>query len=218
VIWPNGVSGEWTDDDREAAAETVAAADITPTEIVSSRVRGQQMQPKRTSISSARTATVLGDDSAAIQQLFVSVVAKWRAAGIHAVGVISQAHGLPDRTCSAGVLRDIVSGDPYPIFLETLPEGTSCHLDAAGVENACASVLDQWAASDVVVLSKFGKLEAMGEGLAPAFKAAFAVGKPVLTTVSAKHRDAWRAFAPETTFLSADDVTIMMWWQSLRTT
>ena len=48
--------------------------------------------------------------------------------------------------------------------------------------------------------------------------AAFAAGKPVLTTVSAKHRDAWRALAPETTFLSANDATIMMWWQSLRTT
>jgi hypothetical protein len=71
------------------------------------------MQLKRTSISSARIATVLGDDGAAIQKLFGSVLAKWRAAGIHAVGVISQAHGLPDRTCSAGVLRDIVSGDPH---------------------------------------------------------------------------------------------------------
>jgi hypothetical protein len=73
------------------------------------------------------------------------------------------------------------------------------------------------AASDIVVLSKFGKLETLGEGLAPAFKAAFSAGKPVLTTVSAKHRDAWRSFAPETTFLSDDDVTILMWWQSLRT-
>ncbi len=176
------------------------------------------MQQKRATLSSAKIATVLADDGATIQQLFGSVVAKWRAAGIKAVGVISEAHGLPDRACSAGVLRDIVSGGPYPIFLETSPEGTSCHLDAAGVENACAPLIDQVAASDVVVLSKFGKLEAMGEGLAPAFKAAFAAGKPVLTTVSAKHRDAWRAFAPETTFLSADDVTIMMWWQSLRTT
>lgn len=150
--------------------------------------------------------------------MFGSVVAKWRAADIKAVGVISEAHGLPDRTCSAGILRDIVSGDPYPIFLEMSPQRTSCHLDAVGVENACASLLDQVSLSDVVVLSKFGKLEAMGEGLVPAFKAAFAACKPVLTTVSAKHRDAWRAFAPETTFLSANDATIMMWWQSLRTT
>lgn len=176
------------------------------------------MQQRTATISSAKIATVVGDEGAAIQQLFGSVVAKWRAAGIKAVGVISEAHGLPDRTCSAGVLRDIVSGDLYPIFLETPPHGTSCHLDAVGVENACASLLDQVSASDVVVLSKFGKLEATGEGLAPAFKAAVAAAKPVLTTVSAKHRDVWRAFAPETTFLSANDATIMMWWQSLRTT
>jgi len=173
------------------------------------------MQQKRVPISSAKIATVTGDDGAAIQALFMSTVAKWRAAGIKAVGVISEAHGLPDRTCSAGVLRDIVSGNPYPIFLETVPNGTSCHLDAAGVDDACTSLLDQVAMSDVVVLSKFGKLEAMGRGLAPAFKAALAAGKPMLTTVSAKHRDAWRAFAPDAVFLSAHDATITLWWHSL---
>lgn len=164
-----------------------------------------------------KVATLVGDDGAAIQALFVSAVAKWLAAGIKVVGVISEARGLPDRTCSAGILRDIVSGNPYPIFLETAPSGTSCHLDAAGVDDACFSLLDQIVASDVVVLSKFGKLEAMGKGLAPAFQTAFAAGKPVLTTVSDKHRDAWRAFAPRATFLSADDAAIWSWWHSLRT-
>lgn len=173
---------------------------------------------KATGPLTSKVATVLGDDSAAIQELFGSAAAKWRAGGIKVAGVISEAHGLLDRACSAGVLRDIVSGNPYPIFLETAPIGTSCHLDSSGVERASTSLLDQVAESDVVLISKFGKLEAMGEGLVPAFAAAFSAGKPVLTTVSAKHRDAWRAFAPKTTFLSADVVTIMMWWQSLRTT
>ncbi|MEP9396684.1 hypothetical protein [Mesorhizobium sp. KR2-14] len=72
-----------------------------PTEIVSSLMRGHQMQQKTATISSAKIATVVGDDGAAIQQLFGSVVAKWRVAGIKAVGVISEAHGLPDRGCSA---------------------------------------------------------------------------------------------------------------------
>ncbi|MGB3541038.1 MAG: DUF2478 domain-containing protein [Mesorhizobium sp.] len=168
-------------------------------------------------MGSAKIATVTGDDSAAIQALFVSTAARWRAVGIKVVGVVSEAHGLPDRTCSAGILRDIVSGRPHPIFLETAPSGTSCHLDAAGVDDACTSLLDQIAASEVVVLSKFGKLEAMGQGLVPAFKAAFAARKPVLTTASEKHREAWRAFAPDAAFLSAHDTTISLWWHALHT-
>jgi hypothetical protein len=40
------------------------------------------------------------------------------------------------------------------------------------------------AGCELVVLSKFGKLEAAGEGLAPAFKAALDARLPLLTSVS----------------------------------
>ncbi len=169
-------------------------------------------------LATSSIATVVGADDPTIQALFADAASRWRAAGLNVVGLIAETHGLENRVCRAGYLRDVVSGKAYSIYVETPRAETSCHLDTDGVETACAELLKQIADCDIVVLSKFGKLEAMGEGLAPAFKAAFAAGKPVLTTVSAKHRDAWRAFAPETTFLSADDVTIMMWWQSLRTT
>jgi len=62
------------------------------------------------------------------------------------------------------------------------------------------------------VLSKFGKLEAAGQGLFPAFEAAAAAGKPVLTSVSSKHRDAWRAFAPDADFIQADEAALTEWW------
>jgi nucleoside-triphosphatase THEP1 len=166
--------------------------------------------------STGKIATVTGADSAATQALFAALADGWRASGLKVVGVIAEAHGLPDRTCSAGILRDIVSGNPYPIYLETAPANTSCHLDAAGVETACTTLLDQIAASDVVVLSKFGKLEAMRQGLAGAFEAAIAAGKPVLTTVSEKHRDAWRAFAPDTVWLAADKAAIDAWQRAAR--
>ncbi len=164
--------------------------------------------------ASGRIATVGGGDGSAMQALLATAAAGWRAAGVKVVGVIAEAHGLPERSCSAGVLRDVVSGASYPIYLETVPSHTSCHLDAAGVEAACASVLDQLSESEVVVLSKFGKLEAMRGGLAPVFDAAIAAGKPVLTTVSEKHRGAWRAFAPDAAALAADGAAISAWWQA----
>ncbi len=75
-------------------------------------------------------------------------------------------------------------------------------------------MLDQLSASEVDVLSKFGKLEAARQGLAPVFEAALAAGKPVLTTVSEKHRDAWRAFAPDAAALAADGAAIGSWWRA----
>ncbi len=163
-----------------------------------------------------RIATVIGADSAATQALLATMVAGWRASGVNVVGAIAEVPGLPKGTCSAGFLRDIATGTPYQIYLETPPRDTSCHLDAAGVEAACATIRDQVPGSDLVVLSKFGKLEAARQGLADAFEAAVAAGKPVLTTVSDKHRDAWRAFVPDAVFLEADETAIQDWWQVMR--
>ena len=158
-----------------------------------------------------KIAAVVGTDGTDAQTLFAGVAAGWRASGIGVVGVIAETHGLPGRTCGAGILRDIASGTPYRIYLETPPGNTSCHLDAAGVEAASAALRDQIRTSDLVVLSKFGKLEAARRGLADAFEAALAAGKPVLTTVSGKHRDAWRAFAPDAAVLEADEAAIQAW-------
>ena len=114
-----------------------------------------------------------------------------------------------------GFLRDIGSGEAYAMFLETSPVGTSCHLDANGVKDACDAVLGQVGRSDVVVLSKFGKLEAGGGGLAPAFAAVIAAGKPVLTTVSDLHRAACHQLAPDALHLPADAKAIRDWWATI---
>lgn len=165
--------------------------------------------------AAGKTAAVLGSDGARAQALLATMVAHWRAAGARIVGVIAEPHGLPERTCGAGILRDIVSGRPYPIYLETAPSHTSCHLDAAGVAGACAAILDQIAASDLVVLSKFGKLEAARGGLAPAFAAAMAAAKPLLTTVSDNQRDAWRVYAPDAVVLDAEGAALQDWWRAV---
>lgn len=166
--------------------------------------------------SAERIAIVRGVDSATLQILFEEAVTRWRACDIRVVGVIEEQHGLPGRTCNAGVLRDIVSGEPYSIYLEVPPRNTACHIDATGAENACAVVLPQIETCDLVVLSKFGKLEAAGGGLLSAFEAAMAEEKPVLTTVSNKHLDAWRAFAPTATALPARAAALQEWWSGVR--
>jgi hypothetical protein len=163
-----------------------------------------------------RIAAVEGASGAAVQRLFEEAVARWRGAGLRVVGVIEETHGLPDRTCSAGFLRDIGSGTRHSIFLERPPRDASCHIDAAGAQRAGAAVLAQIAASDLVVLSKFGKLEAAGGGLMAVFRAAVAAGKPVLTAVSSVHRDTWHAFAPQAAALAPTSAALEEWWTAGR--
>lgn len=161
-----------------------------------------------------RIAVLSGAEGSQLQALLAEVVGEWKSAGLNVAGTLAETHGLPDVTCSAGFLRDIGSGQAYSMFREAPPPGTSCHLDAAGVEGACAAVLGGIAGSEVVVLSKFGKLEAQGGGLLPAFVAAIAARKPVLTTVSDLHAAAFHSFAPDAVRLRADAPAIRSWWMT----
>lgn len=153
-----------------------------------------------------------GQDS---QALLAGAAEGWRAAGARVVGILAQDNGT-EGMCSADFVRDIASGTRYCVHLDAPPPGKTCHLDAGGMDEACAGLLDQIVSADVVVLSKFGKLEAMGQGLRPAFTAAVAEGKPLLTTVSARHLEAWLAFAPAPVWLEPDGVSIERWWQAVK--
>jgi nucleoside-triphosphatase THEP1 len=154
---------------------------------------------------------VVAGEGESVQSLFAAMARKWQSDGLRVAGLVAEPHALPDRSCTAGILRNVASGEPFAMYLETAPAGTSCHLDADHVEAACTSILDQLRDADIVVLSKFGKLEAQGKGLWPAFRASLEAGKPVLTSVSAKHRDAWQAFAPEADLVDADEAALSAW-------
>lgn len=161
-------------------------------------------------------ARVAGLNSAAVQILFKQCITGWQAAGLRVAGLIEETHGLTDRTCNAGRLRNIVSGQLYSIYLDTPKAGTSCHIDSNGAEKAGSSVLGDISDCDLVVLSKFGKLEAAKGGLIGAFDAAIAIGAPLLTTVSEKHQTAWQKFAPQASVLAADQSEICVWLNNFR--
>ena len=161
-----------------------------------------------------RIVAIAGDDGAKAQSLLTEMAAEWSAAGVKIAGVIAEGHGLAGRACGAGFLREIGSGKAHTIYLDVPSSGTSCHLDATGVADAGMAIIAQIPNSDLVVLNKFGKLEAMGKGLVKVFAAAIAAGKPLLTTVSEKHRDAWSSFAPGAILLIAEKAALEDWWRA----
>jgi hypothetical protein len=118
--------------------------------------------------------------------------------------------------CSAGFLRDLASGRRFSIQLDAPPAGSSCHLDATGMEDAGTGLLAQIPDADIVVFSKFGKLEAARQGLWTAFAAAVSAGKPLLTTVSPRHMESWNACAPAALRLDGDAAAIAQWWNTVR--
>src|SRR5262249_21250311 len=132
-----------------------------------------------------KIAVVQGAASAEVQDLFKALSEHWRAS-VRLAGVVAEDHGLPDRACSAGYLRNLGSDQRFAIFQDLGPGSKGCHLDGAGMSMAAEAVQRDIASGcDLVVLSKFGKLEANGGGLRDAFSAAIGAGVPVLTSVSA---------------------------------
>lgn len=162
-----------------------------------------------------RIAVVQGAPSAAVQATFRDLIDRWRPT-LRLAGVVAEDHGLPDRKCSAGYLRDIATGIRYPIFQDSgQPE--ACHLEGGGALAASAAIEKEITAGcDLVVLSKFGKLEAAGQGLARAFEAAIAADVPILTSVSPAFENAWTDFAAAPfSSLPADPGRIESWFRAL---
>jgi len=165
--------------------------------------------------TTSNIAVIVNREDLDSQALLSNAAARWREAGTRVVGVLAENNNV-EGACSAGLLRDLSSGRRFSIQLDTPPAGKICHLDATGMEDAGTNLLIQIPAADVVVLSKFGKLEATRKGLWAAFSTAAAAGKPVLTTVSSKHIEAWKAFAPAAAWIEADRASIEQWWLTIQ--
>lgn len=165
----------------------------------------------------ARIAAVQGASNATIQEIFHTLAERWQAS-IRLAGVLAEPHGLPGRACSAGFLRNIRTGERFAIFQDLGPGSTECHLDGGAMLPATEAVRRDIAAGcDLVLLTKFGKLEIANGGLADAFRAAIEADVPVLTSVSPAHEAAWAKFAaPLYVTLAADPDVIDAWWHSVR--
>ena len=100
-------------------------------------------------------------------------------------------------------------------FSQDLGAGsTACNLGPSGLAQACEAVeraIEDGA--DVVVLSKFGKLEAARGGLCDAFRAAILADLPIITTVSPLLAEEWAQFAgPLSNKVPATMDALGAWW------
>jgi glycosyltransferase involved in cell wall biosynthesis len=162
-------------------------------------------------------AVVQGASSAVIQQLFDTLVRRWRPT-LHIAGVIEEGHELADwKRSDGGRLRSIADGSCYPIFQDLGAGSMACQLEGSGAAAASEAVRRDIAAGcDLVVLSKFGKLEMGNEGLVPAFVAAMEAGVPILTSISPMFRQAWADFAdPLFVVLPAEPEAVEAWLRGL---
>lgn len=157
-------------------------------------------------------AAVRGATTPQIQALFLEFAA-W-------LGSQAKVAGVVEETPAGGEaqLRSLPDGQVYRVFQELGSGSGACGLDAGSVVGACEAVRRQIAAGcDLVVLSKFGKLEADRTGLAEAFASGLTAGTPILTSVGAKYDAAWARFAsPFYVLLPPELAALQAWWRRVQ--
>jgi hypothetical protein len=111
------------------------------------------------------------------------------------------------------LVQDIETGELVPIDQDLGPGALTCTLDPEGL--AVASVILRRAIAapvDVLVVNRFGKLEAAGEGLRAEVAEALCAGLPVLIAVKDSLLADWRTFIGYDVPLLAPDAEQVAEW------
>ena len=102
-----------------------------------------------------------------------------------------------DRRCDV-LLEDLASGHRTPLFDDRGAGARGCRLDVAALVDASMKV-ERSLENDpaLLVLNKFGKVEADGGGMCGLMAKALERGIPAIIGVPTRNLDAWRNFAGE---------------------
>jgi len=134
-----------------------------------------------------RTAAIVLPDKESGRDLLAEFAAWAAGRGLRLGGLIQRGH-------HDAVMVDLEAGTNFPI-MQNLGRDGGCAIDTQAV--AAASMVVRGAIErrrDLVVVNKFGALEAEGNGLADEMLMAMAEDIPLLTTVSVGRLDAWLGY------------------------
>lgn len=130
------------------------------------------------------------------QSTFERIVADCRRRGLRVAGVLQH----PVCSDAAGhcdvALEELTTGVWTDLFEDRGPGASGCRLDVAALAEVNGKVARSFDADPaLLVLNKFGKVEAEGRGLLDLVAIAVDRGIPVVIGVPIRNLPAWRAFA-----------------------
>jgi Protein of unknown function (DUF2478) len=119
-----------------------------------------------------------------------------RRGGARVAGLVQEHGDDGNRDLHDARVRDLASGATIPIMQDLGPEATGCRVDPRGVAAAAGLIGKAIEGEpDLIVVSRFGRLESEGGGMLAEIGDAVAQGVPVVISVPARYRDAWNDFA-----------------------
>lgn len=160
-------------------------------------------------------AAVVYEDGIYPDRAMAAAIAPLEDLGLPLAGAIQvPAETVEDRHACDMLLKDLASGEVTAIAEHRGRHARGCRLDVGVLTGMGEGVLQSLQDGEPVllVINKFGKIEAAGGGLRDAIAEAAALGIPVLVGVPARNLDSWRAFVGTLAAeLPVDEAAIADW-------
>lgn len=146
-------------------------------------------------------------------EIFKWIVSECRSRGLLLSGVLQHpAFDGADKRCDV-LLEDLASGHRTLLFEDRGAGARGCRLDVAALVEASMKIessLDNDPA--LLVLNKFGKVEAEGGGMCGLMGKALERGIPTIIGVPARNLDTWRNFSGEFSIELSEDINQIGDW------
>lgn len=139
---------------------------------------------------------IVYSDGLAADRLISDLGYKVRDAGIAVAGLVQHNQFIRDRTKCDMEVEELASGIILKISEDRGKEARGCRLDRGALSDAAgllsASIEN---GAELVIINKFGKLEAEGRGLRDTLADAVQLGMAIIVGVPYRNIEQWRAFA-----------------------
>lgn len=149
-----------------------------------------------------------------VDQTLNAVVSRLSGRGLCLLGVTQEPiHDGERHRCDMDLI-EIANGARLSISQNLGAGSTGCRLDPCAVEAVAGRVMAavDRARADLLVVNRFGKLEAMGRGFHPVIVAALERGVPVVVGVNDLNRPAFDAFAEGLAVELPDEAEPVLKW------
>ena len=119
-----------------------------------------------------------------------------RDAGVAVAGIVQHNTFVRDRAKCNMEVEELASGTVLQLSEDRGMAARGCRLDRGALSEAAALLAASLGSGpEILILNKFGKIEAEGRGLRDALAEAVALGIPIVVGVPYRNLDQWRAFA-----------------------
>ena len=164
-------------------------------------------------------AAAIGHDSGSgADELLAATVVQLRQQGCRVQGLLMEHVGGMVGGTACGTQMFLVDVDTQERYLVSQPMGSlskSCRADPQGFARATVVLRRALAEKPhLVVLNRFGRLEAEGGGMSAELLDLMAEGVPVLTAVAPAYRQAWADFSGGAAVLPAEEAAVREWLQA----